>query len=203
MYMLKRYLFVDESGDIGSITRRGSSRIFVLSAVLFKDQLSTLTAVEKIRNLKQQLKLDAYYEFKFHRSKEFNKESFFEVVKSVDCRLFSLIDYKRTTAPASTYEDYLSYLLNLIRNDLRTRSSNLLIIIDGEGSSRHLVKIKKTLKAKVPGMHLEVRYSNSRNDELIQIADMISGLVYEQEDISRLSGVRAIVYKKYAVSISV
>lgn len=194
--LVKQYIFIDESGDTGSITKRGSSKIFVMSAVYFTDKLATLFAVEKLKNLKRQLNLTDSYEFKYHRSKKHVKEAFFKVAMNMDCRLFSLIVEKNSTEPTLNYSDCLGYLLNHVRNYLVSDTSGLLIIIDGEGSNRYLNDIKKTLKKILSDTRMEIRYSNSKNDELIQIADMISGLIYETETEDNKNGGRRALYTK-------
>jgi len=164
--------------------------------VYFTDKLATLFAVEKLKNLKRQLKLTDSYEFKYHRSKEYVKEAFFKVAKNMDCKFFSLVIKKNSIDPTLNYGECLGYLLNHTRNCLVSDTSSLLIIIDGEGSDRYLNDIKKTLKKSVSDAHTEIRYSNSKNDELIQIADMISGLVYEMEGGTSKNNGKQALYTK-------
>lgn len=200
--MVKQYLFIDESGDIGSITRRGASRVFVMSAIHFPDKISTMLAVEKIQALKKHLKIPEGYEFKYQKTRGLYKEAFFGNMKNVECQAFALVVNKKPSDPNTSYGKYLGHLFTQVKRTLPTGSLAFHIVIDGKGSKRYLMEIKKAVKDKSPHDQLDIRYSNSKNDELIQIADMVSGLVYEYETERRIinntaksDGAKGSIYK--------
>ncbi len=199
--MVKQYLFIDESGDIGSITRRGASKVFVMSAIYFSDKISTMLAVEKIQTLKKHLKIPGSYEFKYQKTRGLYKEAFFGNLKHVECQAFALVVNKKPNDPNTSYGKYLGYLFAQIRKTLPTGSFAFHIVIDGKGSKKYLMDIKRAVKDKSSDAQLEIRYSNSKNDELIQVADMVSGLVYEYEtgrsinNTTKTEGMKRSIYK--------
>lgn len=179
--MIKQYIFVDESGDIGPITKRGSSKIFVMSAVYFTDKLATLIASQAIENLKANLKINEDYEFKYHRSKQTVKNNFFQVAKNIDCRFFGLVIQKSETDKAVAYVECIVMLIKYICECLYTDGLYINLIVDGKGSRPYLTKIKKVVRAYTTAKVENIKFSNSKNDSLLQLADMSSGLIYYKE----------------------
>ena len=57
-------------------------------------------------------------------------------------------------------------------------SSNALIIIDGEGGSSYRRNVKTFFRQNLPKNAIkQLRYRDSKNDDLIQLADMVAGSV--------------------------
>jgi len=61
-------VFIDDSGDAGFKINKGSSRFFVISAVIFSDDLEIEKTALEIKKLKRELRFPDDIEFKFNKS---------------------------------------------------------------------------------------------------------------------------------------
>ncbi len=179
--MVKQYLFIDESGDLG--IKPSSSKVFVVAGVLFDDNLAGLIASQAITDLKVKLNLPNSYEFKFHRPKDNIKIAFYSTAKGFECQYYGLVVKKS----ALQYPDYIKCVTALIGNISQHTSPNKLnlqIIIDGQRSRGYQSKIRKSIRNNTPVKVANIKFGDSKNDELIQLADMCSGLIYQNETAS-------------------
>ena len=73
-------VFIDDSGDPGFKVEKGSSKVFVIAMVIFKDNLEAERASLTIKELRRKLKMSDLSEFKFNKSSKsyehFEKLSF-------------------------------------------------------------------------------------------------------------------------------
>ncbi len=64
-HSLDMLIFIDESGDAGFKFNSGSTNYFVISAVIFSDNLEAVRTVVAIKDLKCRLGFSRTTEFKF------------------------------------------------------------------------------------------------------------------------------------------
>lgn len=194
--MVKQYLFIDESGDTGLITRPGSSKYFVLTGVLFSDQLSALVTSQQLDDLKAVLKLTKDYEFKYHKLKPVNKEKFFQFANNLDCRVFSLIMRKISKAGLVDLTLMVAKLVDCIVGEIGSDGLIFRLILDGKGSSTHTTKMRSAVRLGTKVKIESIRFSDSRKDSLIQLADMSAGLTHGAEQGKQLEKESLRYYKK-------
>jgi len=77
---LRRYYFLDESGDPGFDVANGASSHFVLALV----RLPERSPLPEMKALRQKLHLRETFEFKFHRLTSLQKRSFFAAMSQVE-----------------------------------------------------------------------------------------------------------------------
>ncbi|HLE87121.1 MAG TPA: DUF3800 domain-containing protein [Candidatus Brocadiaceae bacterium] len=66
-------VFIDEAGDTGRKIEKGSSKLFVISLVMFDDYEEASACDQRINLLRRELNLPADYEFHFvHNSQRIN-----------------------------------------------------------------------------------------------------------------------------------
>jgi len=73
-------VFIDESGDPGFKTNKGSSQVFVVAMVIFDDPLEAEKTSLAIKELRRELHVADKYEFKFNKTDERFKNAFFHIV---------------------------------------------------------------------------------------------------------------------------
>src|SRR4051812_47628710 len=88
-------VFIDDSGDPGFKIDKGSSGIFVISLIVFKDYLEAEKTSLKIKELRRKLKVSDFYEFKFNKTNRKFKEEFFNQIKNCKFRVRAIVVDKR------------------------------------------------------------------------------------------------------------
>ena len=75
-------VFIDESGDAGFKIGKGSSTFFVISLIIFDDELEAEETALRIKKLRKQLKKTDKFEFKFNKCNRIYREKFLQEIKS-------------------------------------------------------------------------------------------------------------------------
>lgn len=177
------FVYLDESGDTGFRFDRGSSRYFVITLLLVDDPISLHAAIDRLRS---SLGFTAGNEFKFYQSSHEVRLSFLRVLRRQDFTARALVIDKRlmTRPHMRKRETFYNFLVQMILHHDNDTISDAMIVLDESVKSRkskqHLATyLRKSLNTdprapKVRG----VRYHDSRSDNLIQAADMLSGAIY-------------------------
>src|SRR3989339_869212 len=84
-------VFIDDSGDPGFKLDRGSTKFFVISLVIFDDELEAEKTAVAIKDLKRDLKFSDKFEFKFYKSSRDVRERFLRKVAKFKFRVRSLV----------------------------------------------------------------------------------------------------------------
>lgn len=172
-------VLIDESGDPGFKLVRGSSSHFVVAMVIFDDFEKAEKAASVIAALRAKLRVKP--EFKFTKSHNNVRDSFFEAVSPLDFRLRALIVNKQSLYSSNLREDtdcfYNFFVQTLIRNDNGTLA-NASVKIDGSGDREFKKQLQAYLRKQLPmGRVRKLRFVDSANDDLVQLADMCAGAI--------------------------
>ena len=73
-------VFIDESGDSGMKAKAGSSRLFVVTAIIFEDNEDASECDRRINDLRAELGLHERYEFHFNSCSNRFRSRFLETV---------------------------------------------------------------------------------------------------------------------------
>lgn len=176
-------IYIEDSGDPGLKVKRGSSKVFVLVMVIFEDDLDAEEMALKIKRLRQELKKNENFEFKFNKCSKRFRIRFLSVVSPFKFRARALVifkdrvDAKRIKSKQSFYNLAIGLLLKYNKNTLK----NAKLRLDGKGErefrKRLLTCLRKELKGAERKVIKNLRFRNSKNDVLVQLADMIAGSV--------------------------
>jgi len=178
-------VFIDESGDAGFKIGSGSSEFFVLVTVIFDDELIAEKTAVDIKLLRRQLKLSDKYEFHFNGSKEVIKRAFFGLVKNGGFRVRALvIDKKLITSQEliHNHASFYNYSIKLLLKDAQGRITNAKIKLDGRGDRIYKRAAGSYLRSQLnQGANKiikSLKFVDSSENVLIQLADMVSGAIY-------------------------
>lgn len=172
-------VFIDESGDPGFKISKGSSPLFVVSLVAFKKVENSVLAQEAIARVATDHGLKT--EFKFSQSRPEIRDAFFAALKPIEfCVRAIVIEKDKIYSPhlRTDKEAFYQYFVKTMLRFDNGLLANAKVIIDGSGDQSFKRELSSYLKRHTgPGAIREVRFSNSKNDRLVQLADMCTGAI--------------------------
>lgn len=193
-------VFIDDSGDAGFKIEKGSSRFFVISLVIFDDNLEAEKIALAIKEFKRELNFPDNTEFKFFKSSKNVKERFLKATLPFKFKIRNFVVDKTIIRSSELKENKNSFYSYAIKMALKYSSNSILnarIKIDGSGNRdfrrSFLTYLRKQLNSKDRKIIKDCRLVDSKDNVLIQLADMIAGSVRRSHDKSKKD---ADVYKK-------
>ncbi|MBR3116014.1 DUF3800 domain-containing protein [Candidatus Saccharibacteria bacterium] len=186
MSKYEQLIFVDDSGDPGFKLNRGSSRYFVIACVIFNSKISAEYTSANIKMLKEQIGWKQEREFKFHRADNEQKKLFFSTIKKHEFIIRALVvDKSKIIEPVlKKSESFYGYVIKKVLDDYKDMKLAR-VCLDGSGNKifrkKSTADIRKTINNNNRRM-VNFRLVDSRNDVLIQLADMVAGAINAKYD---------------------
>lgn len=178
-------IFLDDSGDPGFQLDKGSSKIFVIALVIFDDDLDTEETGLKIKRLRQRLKKSDRFEFKFNKSSKKFRIEFLKTVASCKFRIQAVVIQKNKISDRTLQKSQRSFYRHAIMLALKYSNGkikNARLKLDGRGPRQFrrqlTVYLRKQLNKAGDKIFENLKFENSRNNVLIQLADMIAGTIH-------------------------
>lgn len=177
-------VFIDESGDPGFQVQKGSSAVFVIALVIFDDHLEAEAASLAVKRLRRELKFPETLEFKFHKSQRMVKKIFLETAAKHNFRIRAIVvnkdrvysNYLRTSK-ASFY----NYIVMQVIKHSGKHVSRAKLKFDKRGEKRIRNELRtylsRELDNKANQVFSDLKFVDSRQNSLIQMADMIAGCI--------------------------
>lgn len=182
-------IFIDESGDPGFKISRGSSPHFVIALIVFNEDLDAEETALKIKKLKRKLKKTDKFEFKFNGCNRSLREAFLQEIKDSTFKIRAIVFNKETMYSLhlrTTKEDFYNFSLRQVLEHNNNTIKNAKIRLDGRGErifrQRLSVYLRQYLNSRTKRVIKNLRFRDSKNDVLIQMADMISGAIRRYYD---------------------
>jgi len=178
-------VFVDEYGDTGLKIGQGSSEFMAVVLVIFQDAESAQEANERITQLRIELGKAPGFEFHFKENSHSIREAFFRAISPLEFRYTGLIVDKARLKRAgysfrnAFYRDVCGEVFDHAADMLENAS----VKIDRSGGRVFRQELASFLKRRLNEVDQEpVRIRKidmpiSKNDNLLQMADMICGAV--------------------------
>ncbi|MCX6713503.1 MAG: DUF3800 domain-containing protein, partial [Candidatus Vogelbacteria bacterium] len=171
-------------GDPGFKFEKGSSRYFVISLVIFDDDLEAEKTALEIKKLKRELGFPDDSEFKFSKSRNDVKKLFLETVSCFKFRIRCLTIDKKLIHSHELQTNKNSFYGYAIKQVLKYSNDSIFdarIKIDGSGDrifrKNFLAYLRKNLNSKGKIVIKNCKLVDSRGNVLIQLADMIAGAI--------------------------
>ncbi len=182
-------VFIDESGDPGFKTAKGSSPHFVIALIIFDEELDAEEAALKIKKLRKRLNKSDRFEFKFSRCGREIRAAFLNEINTVNFRIRAIVFEKESIYSAhlrSNKESFYNFSLRQVLEHNNNTIKNAKIRLDGRGERffrRELsVYLRRSLNSQTKNVMKNLRFRDSKNDVLIQMADMIAGTIRRYYD---------------------
>jgi len=175
--------FIDDSGDAGFKFGLGSSEFLVIACCIFESAEMAEVAARKIRDFRGALGWRQGEEFKFSKTRHELRLEFISLAETLNFSLRALVIDKRVFNRSGLSSNQSSFYLFAIE-ELLVRAEPFLesakIRVDGTSVKSEVRKFEKHLKSKLNASKQtieSVRFVDSRSDQLIQLADVMAGLV--------------------------
>lgn len=199
----QQYIYIDDSGDPG--LSASSSSLFIIASVIMANRIERNELELIIDKYRQELGWHELHEFKFNKTSKKIARELLRKVSGCDFQAYAIVIDKRTLdrnlGQEIIYNETIKELLVSVPLD------NPVITIDGR-SNRHTMRqtasyLRQGLKQ--AGISVKrVRFSDSRKDSLVQLADIVAGSVgrsyqyhkTDAEDFVKLIGNKLKVLKK-------
>ena len=169
---------IDDSGDPGFKFARGSSQYFCIAAVYFETKEDAVKMIEVINGLRKKFHLKSGQEFKFHKASMKTRKMFLEEINKNKFGISTvIIDKKMIKENIEAFDLYYNTILKVITKI--GSNDKLDIRIDGKSGRKHNEKIKTFFRQNIrKGQLKKLRFVDSKNEDLIQLADMIASVIY-------------------------
>ena len=188
--MTTKYAYIDEFGAFGfNFENEGCSTHFIVTAIIV-DECDIPEITEKVEQIRN--KYFPNGEIKSSRiGKNHRKRiSILNEIKLLPFKIFALVCDKQKIFEQSGLrykQPFYKFINNLVYQELRSSFSNLVIIADEVGENDYLQSFAKYIKAhEVPLSLFDkslFRFENSKDNLIIQIADIVSGsLAYNYDE---------------------
>lgn len=184
-------VFIDESGDSGMKGKLGSSRIFVVTAILFEDNEDAQECDAHINQLRAELRLHENHEFHFNRCNDKIRRRFLEAVSGSQFFYHSIVLNKtKLWGEGFKHKDsFYKYAAGLVFENAKARLLNAKVVLDECGNRDFKNQLSKYLKRRMnDGEHVLIKkltMESSHSNNLLQLADMVCGAVYRSFDTAR------------------
>jgi Protein of unknown function (DUF3800) len=176
---MRKLVFIDESGDSG--LKPGSSLFFVIAFVIFDDYLEAEKLALELKILRRKLFNNDYQEFHFTKDSIAVKQSFFDVLKINNLTIYAQVINKKVIHTDTIHHKNL-YKIFLLEGlgKVMINCADAKVQIDGDGSRQYkrdmISAIKQVARSSSITLH-SVSFSDSKNNILIQVADMCAGVI--------------------------
>jgi hypothetical protein len=188
-------VFIDDSGDAGFKLDRGSSRFFVIALVIFDDELEAEKTAVAIKELRRSLGFPEGVEFKFFKSKHLTREKFLKTINPFKFRVRCLVVDKKTIYSDELRNNKNSFYGYIIKTVLKHSDGSIVdakVKIDGSGDRifrrNFLTYLRKELNTGQRKIMNHCRLVDSKDNVLIQMADMIAGTIRRSYDENKKDG---------------
>jgi len=152
--------------------------------VIFKDNLEAERASLAIKDLRRKLKMSDLSEFKFNKSSKKFRQIFIETVKKLDFKIRAITVDKKDiySQRLKTHkENFYNYvIMQVIKNSKSIKNAKLKFDKRGEIEIRNQLRVylSRELDNKKNNVFNDLKFVDSRQNTLIQLADMMAGSIF-------------------------
>ena len=172
------FSFADDSGDLGQPTRPGASTHFVLALIVVQNSADVDQIVDAIKAFKKVAKLPDDIEIKFYDLKSPLRIKFLKAIRKLPFRVKAMVIDKRKFTQLSTHQHV--HIKELLQKHA-AGFHKISLKIDGALPRKRERVARSELRQvnrNTPQAIGKIRFVNSANNSLVQLADMIAGSIF-------------------------
>lgn len=177
-------VFIDESGDSGFKLSKGSSPVFVIALVIFDDNLVAEEVSLAVKKLRREIKFPDNTEFHYQKSRHHVKEKFLQTIAPFNYKIRSIVVKKKEIYSnflrTSTDSFYNYIVMQVIKHSQQSlQSAKLKFDSHGEKKIRDELRVylSRQLDNKNSHFFSDLKFVDSKQNALIQVADMVAGCI--------------------------
>lgn len=177
-------VFIDESGDPGLKTERGSSRFFTVSLVVFEENEEAEACDQRINLLRREIRWSEGSEFHFKRNSDKVRQAFLTAVSPYSFFYYGIVidkDPKKLWGEGFKHKaSFYKYTCSLVFENAKDKLSNATVVIDKSGNLEFRNQLAKYLRNKMnreTRIIKKVKMQRSSGNNLLQLADYVSGVI--------------------------
>jgi hypothetical protein len=179
-------IFLDDSGDPGFKVKKGSSPCFVIALAIFDDHLEAESCAVEIKKLRRELGLSDHFEFKFSKCCDRFRMAFLTRVAPYKFRVRAIVmrkDAIYSPELRQSKESFYRYSVRMVLQHSFGTIQKARLKMDGhedrEFRRELYAYLRKQLQADGDGVPIleDLRIVDSKNNVLIQLADMVAGTI--------------------------
>lgn len=176
-------VFVDEAGDTGLKLKQGSSQFFIITLVIFDEDDEALACDQRIALLRRELGVGQEFEFHFNETPRRIKDHFFKAIVPYNFFYVStIINKKNLYGEGFKFKNsFYKYACRLVFDNVKQYLEHAIVVFDGSGSRQFKQELATYLRKRMNDDATlrvrKVKMQNSKNNNLIQLADMVCGAV--------------------------
>jgi hypothetical protein len=184
-------VFFDESGDSGMKGKAGSSRLFIVTAVLFEENHEAEQCEARIAEIRRQLGVSERFEFHFNSCSDRYRREFLSSVSGANFFYHSVVLNKaRLWGEGFQHKSsFYKYAASLVFENAKAQLLQAKVAIDKCGNREFRNELAKYLKRRMnEGNKVLIRkvaMEPSHSNHLLQLADMICGAVFRSFDTTK------------------
>jgi hypothetical protein len=180
----KQLVFLDESGNVGSIDKQGSSHFFVVSLVIFDSDESAQKCDQTIVNLRKSLRLYPNYEFHFAKNSEKIRLAFLSQIANQDFKIITIcIDKSHKNFVASLSGDknsFYKYACYAVLLNAVPHLDNAILTMDKVSSNSFYGEFRRHLRTEMNDPNAKIikriKPQDSQTNNLLQLVDYCVGI---------------------------
>ena len=176
-------VFVDEAGDTGLKLKQGSSQFFIITLVIFDEDDEALACDQRIALLRRELGVGQEFEFHFNETPRRIKDHFFKAIVPYNFFYVStIINKKNLYGEGFKFKNsFYKYACRLVFDNVKQYLEHAIVVFDGSGSRQFKQELATYLRKRMNDDATlrvrKVKMQDSKNNNLIQLADMVCGAV--------------------------
>jgi len=172
-----RYVFIDESGDLGKY----GSRYFTIIAIVVENPKTLDRIIKRARERKLKKKLKELPEMKANKSDRRIREFILKKVKEAKCEIFAIVvDKSKIYSHLYEVKDRLyNYFCGVLLNQIGKSSGKLVVVIDKKHTNTLIREnfnkyIESKIKEKYPDLKVDISHLPSYEKNELQVADFVA-----------------------------
>lgn len=186
----KQLVFIDDSGDPGFKTDKGSSSHFVIACVIFDDPLDAEEVALVMKRYRRELGWADEREFKFNKTRKDIVSTLLTKVASKNFRVRAIcIDKSRIRSHElrNKQDSFYNYAIKEVLS--KTTDLNFADIrLDGHSGREYKQSAAAYFRREINGKSKKiarVRFVDSSTNNLIQLADLIAGSLLRSYQVNK------------------
>lgn len=185
-------VFIDDSGDPGFKVEKGSSPVFVITCVIFDDELEAERTAVVIKELRRKLKKSDNFEFKFNKANRELRLKFLEHIAHLRFRIRAIVFEKskvKRSELKTSKRSFYNYAIKMVLKHNFGTIKEAKIRLDGHGDriyKREVIRyLRKELNNRENKVFQKLQFVDSKSNVLIQLADMIAGSIHRKYEAGK------------------